>query len=188
MSVQHTDGLQGRSPQKPLQTTLGNHGTDPLAVVLVAPEPRPVREVGDKVCGVDGNESPRDSEYPEVPLLVHRLETLKESEDQGVGETRQQGQTQDNGLGEQHDPWAHPDSLQFLGRDTRLLQLVRSVDVRILARLASALGFLVENDGRTGFGHEEMNRLSATVEDKLNPEVPTPVEDCILVSIVVAVE
>jgi len=148
----------------------------------VTPEPGVVREVCNEVSQVDGNERPCDGESAEAPLLVHRLEALKESEDEGVRETRKKRQTQHDGLSDQHDPRAHPNGAELLEGDARLLQLVGAVDVRVLAGLTSALGLLVEDDSGTGFRHEEVDCLGAAVENKLDPEVPTPVEDCVGVS------
>jgi hypothetical protein len=55
----------------------------------------------------------------------------------------------------------------------------RSQIIRILAGFAPPLGFAVDKDGRSAFGHEEMDRLRGNAKDKLNPEVPIPAEICI---------
>ena len=148
-------------------------------MVGVAPEPRVVRKVRDEVCQVDRDERPSDSESAEAPLLVYGLKTLEECEDERIGETREQRQAQNDGLGDQHDPGTHPDGTELLERDTGCLQFVRTIDVGVLAGLAPSLGLLVEDDCCAGFWHEEVNGLGTAVEDKLNPEVPTPMQDCI---------
>lgn len=174
-----TNWLKRRGPEKPFETTFRDHGVPAVlsAMVGIAPEPGVVREVCDEIGQVDGNESPRDCESAKAPLLVHRLEALKESEYEGIGETGEQRQTQDNGLGDQHDPGTHPDGAELLEGNARGLQFVGAVDVGVLASLAPALGLLVEDDRCARFGHEEVDGLGAAVEHELDPEVPAPVEE-----------
>lgn len=169
--------LKGSGPQQPLQSAFREHSSGLVAVVVVAPKPWEVGKVGDEVGQVDRDEGPRHGERAKAPLLVHRLEALKESEDQGVRETGEERKTEHNRLGDQHDPRTHPDRPNLFDRDARLLQLVGSVDVGIFTSLASALGFLVQDNGRAALRHEKVDCLRATVEDQLDPEVPAPVEE-----------
>src|SRR5699024_261098 len=110
-------------------------------------------------------------------LLIDNRETLKESEDESVGETRKERQTQDDGLSQEHVEWSNPNLASFLKRNTRLFQLVGPIDVRILPSLATTLGFPIHQNRRTALRHEEDNGLSNTAEDELNPEKPFPRED-----------
>jgi len=121
--AEETYGLEWRRPQKPFEAALRDHGVAAvlLAVVRVAPEPRVVGEVGDEVGQVDGDKRPRDGQDAEVPLLVHGLEALEEGEDEGVGEAGEQGEAEHDGLGDQHDPGAHPDGAELFDGDSRRL-------------------------------------------------------------------
>lgn len=57
------------------------------------------------------------------------------------------------------------------------LELVGAVAVGVLARLASAPGLAVEQDGRAGLGdEEEVEDLNEAAEDQLDPEDPAPVQ------------
>lgn len=72
--------------------------------MVVPHEPRVVGEVCDEVGGVDRDEGPCDGEGAEVPLLVDDGEGFEESEDEGVGETGEEGQAEDDGFGDKHTP------------------------------------------------------------------------------------
>lgn len=55
--------------------------------------------------------------------------------------------------------------------------LVRAIDIGVLAGLAPALGFLVKEDRSAGLRNdEEVDSLDDTAEDKLSVEDPAPVE------------
>lgn len=100
-----------------------------------------------------------------------------ESEDESIRETREKRQAEDNGLADEHLERTKPDLARFLKRDTRGLEFIGSVDVGVLAGLATTLGLLVEEDGRTTLGHEEMDDLDNTTEDEHDPEEPLPCEE-----------
>jgi hypothetical protein len=175
--AEQADGFEGSGPKEPFQAALGKHAARLVAVVVVAPEPRVVGEVGDEVRQVDRDERPRHRQGAEAPLLVHGLEGLEESEDEGVGESGEQRETQHDRLGDQHDPRAHPDRSEFFERDSGGFQLIWAVDIWVFARLATAFCFFVEDDCCAALGHEEVDRLRAAVEDQLDPEVPAPVQE-----------
>ena len=178
--AKQADRFQWRQEQQPLEPALGRDRIVAVtrADLLVAPEPGEVREVGDGVGEVDGDEGPGLGEGAEAPtLLVHDGEALKEGEDKSVRETGQQRQAEDDGLAQQHVEGAKQDCASFLHRDAGLLQFVGAVDVGVLARLATLLGDLIHDDGGAGLGHKEDDKLDGTTEDELNPEEPAPAKD-----------
>ena len=146
--------------------------------MFISPEPWEICEVRDEVCQVDRNDSPGLTQDTETPaLLVHDGETLEESENQSIGETGEQGKTEDDGLSQEHMEGSNPNLSSFLQGNTGFLKLVGSVYVGVFTSLATTLGLTVKKDGGARFGHEEDDGLSDTTEDQLDPEEPFPAED-----------
>lgn len=178
--AEETNGFEWREPEKPFQTAFGGDGIVALGLtdVLIAYEPREVREIRDEVGDVNGDDSPGlTQDTPAPPLLVDDGEALEEGEDQSVGETGQERHGQDNGLADEHVERTDPNLASFMKRDTRLFQLVGAIDVGVLASLATSLGFLVHDDSGTAFGHEEHDELNNSSEHELDPEEPVPIEE-----------
>lgn len=178
--AEETNGFEGCEPEEPFQTAFGGDGIVALGLtdVFIAYEPREVGEVREEVGDVNGDDSPSlTQDTPTPSLLVDDGETLEEGEDQSVGETGQERHGQHNGLADEHVEGTDPNLAGFMERDTRLFQLVGAVDVRILASLATSLGFLVHDDGGTTFGHEEHDELDNSSEHELDPEEPVPIEE-----------
>lgn len=149
-----------------------------LAVVTITPEPGEVREVCEEVGKVDRNDRPGLSKSAEAPtLLVHDGETFEEGEDQSIGETGEEGQAEDDRLAHKHVEGSDPNLAGFFGRNTRLFQLVGSIDIGVFSTLTAALGFAIDQDGGTTLGHEEDDGLRHASEDELDPEEPLPIED-----------
>ncbi len=136
------------------------------------------REPGDEVADQDGDESKTYLNSIELILVsIEETEGLNEHEDQGVAETRQEGQREDNGLGQEHLEWSSPSNEDLFDRESLLerCDLVGTPDVFALG--ASLLCDFVHHDGRPGFGYEkEMSELDCASKDELNPDTPSPVE------------
>ena len=102
---------------------------------------------------------------------------MDEHKDQGVRESRQEGQSEDDGLGKEHSERTHPGQEYFFERKPFLERrdLVWAVDVWVFAGCASFLGDPVHQDGRSGFGDkDQMDNLHSATEDELDPNAPTP--------------
>lgn len=116
----------------------------------------------------------------EVPLAQDKSEAVETSEDKGVAEAAEQGEEGNDGLSDEEEvrpPHERQDVLHVEALEEATPDLVRTVDVRIFARLAPALGFLVEKHRGTGLRDgEEVDSLDDTAEDELSVEDPAPVE------------
>lgn len=179
--AEEADGFEEGEEQERLEAPLGGHGVGAvfLAQVVVAPEPRPVQEVGEEVAGVDGDEGPGHLQRAEAEVVWERDgEGFEEGEDQRVGESGEEGEEEDDGLADEHFEGAEPDLAGFFERDARRFELVGAVDVGVFAGFAAPLGFTVEEDGRARLGHEEVDGLHGDAEDELDPEIPLPGEVC----------
>lgn len=110
-----------------------------------------------------------------VPLLVYEGKGLDKHEDEGVGETGEQGEDEDDGLGEEHAEGTDPGRDDLLAREAIAEgdELVRTPDVGLGVLLAAALGDAVHHDGAARLGHgEEVHDLDEATEDKLDPDRP----------------
>lgn len=137
------------------------------------------RDPADKVADTDGDKCKTDLDGSEAPLLVNDGKRLNKHEDEGVGETREKRQSQDNGLGEEHLEWSTPSDQDLLGGEAipEWNKLVRTVDVCIDTRLAPLLGNVVHHDCTPSFGYDDqMKNLDESSKDELNPDTPSPVE------------
>mgnify|MGYP006900021351 CR=1 FL=1 len=133
----------------------------------------------DGVAHQDGDEGQAQLDGTEIPLFVDEGEGLDEHEDEGVAETAQQGQRQDDRLGDEHPERADPGDQDLLHGEALLEgdELVGAIDVGVLAALAPLLGDAVHQDGRPGLGDkQQVHNLHKRAEDELDPHVPAPVE------------
>jgi hypothetical protein len=151
------------------------------ALLFVAPDGRDEQRPCDHVTYTDGQESEADFEGLEVPLLVDEHEGLNEHEDQGVGETGQQGQDEHDGLGEEHLEGTDPGHEDLFGGEAVFEgdEFVGTPDVGFLAAVldgfgAALLGDAVQHDCCAGFGDgEEVDGLDEAAEDQLDPDAPS---------------
>ena len=82
-----------------------------------------------------------------MPLLQDKSEAVKTGEDKGIAEAAEQGEESDDRLSQEEEvgsPHEPQDVLHVEALEEATPDLIRAIDVGILARLASALGFLVE--------------------------------------------
>lgn len=134
----------------------------------------------EKVSNTDGDEGKTDLNGAEFPLPVHEAKGLDEHEDEGIRETREKRENQDNRLGEEHLEGADPGVHDLLGREPvgERNKLVGAPDVGV-ALFAFSLGDLVHHDGGTGLGHgEEVDGLDDDAEDELDPDGPSIKQQC----------
>jgi len=111
-----------------------------------------------------------------VPLLVDGGISLQESEDQSITESTQKRTEQHNGLRGEHDERPCPQSQYFLGAESifECSKFVRSINI-CLTFGTHLLGEFIQTDSRTCFrDYEEMEELSCSTKDQLNPADPFP--------------
>jgi hypothetical protein len=116
----------------------------------------------------------------ELPLLQNESKAVEAGEDKGVAEATEQGEETDDRLSDKEEV-RPPHELQYVLHVKALEEgapdLVRAIDVWVLARLAPALGFLVKEDRGAGLRNgEEVDSLDNAAEDELGVEDPTPVK------------
>ena len=145
--------------------------------MLVPDDPGDITGVRNDIANVDGDEGPGDLQSTKAPLLVHGLEALLEGKDEGVGKPRQQRAGQDNRFAHEHLVRADHGNGKLVEGDSGVLDLIGTVDVGVLPRLAASLGLLVHDYGGAALGHEEVEGLGSGSEDELDPEVPVPREE-----------
>jgi len=126
------------------------------------------------------DEAEADLRRGEVPLSKNKSEAVKAGEDEGIAEATEQGEESDDRLSKEEEvrpPHERQDVLHVEALEEGTSNLVRAIDVGVFAGLASALGFLVEEDRGTGLGNgEEVDSLDNSTEDELGVEDPAPVE------------
>ena len=145
-----------------------------LTFLDVAPDRRNEEQPSDHVTDTDTNEAQTDLDSGKVPLLVHKAVGLDEHEDQSVGETREERENQDDGLGQEHLEGAHPGDQDFLGGESLAEgnELVRTPEV--LALGAALLSNAVHHDGGSSLrDSEEVDELDGTSKDELDPDRPS---------------
>lgn len=145
---QKTEGQGRGSPQQEVHAgfVLGVLVVGVLLALLAGHgERRQEDQVAGEVADTDGDERETDLRGAEVPLVEDDREGLDEHEDEGVGETGQQRQSQDNGLSQEHaeGPEHGVDQLAPGEALAEGLDLVGAVDVGVLAGLSAALGDFV---------------------------------------------
>ena len=104
---------------------------------------------------------------------------MDEHEDQSVRESGQEGQGEDDGLGQEHFEWTHPGQEDFFERKPVLERgnFVGAIDVRVLAGCTSLLCDSVHQDGGSSFrDKDQVDKLHRTTKDELNPDAPLPCE------------
>ena len=108
----------------------------------------------------------------ETPLLVYGLETLQESEYEGVAEAADCRQPRNDGLGKQHIERSRPRLQDIPPTKFKPVNLVRAVDV-FDPSLPSFLGLSIQYNGGPGLRHEQkVDELGSTTRNELNPEDP----------------
>lgn len=115
----------------------------------------------------------------EVPLAQDERKAVKSGEDESVAEATEQRQESDDGLSQQKligSPHQSQDVFAVETLPEVAPDLSRAIDVRLLAGLAAALGFAVEEDSGASFrDDDQMGELNDSTEDKLGVEDPAPV-------------
>ena len=124
------------------------------------------------------DEAETDLRRGEVPFLENKSEAVKTGEDEGIAEATEEREESDNRLGQEEEvrpPHERQDAPPAEALEEGTSDLVRTVDVRIPARLASTLSFLVEQDRSTCLGNgEEVDGLDDSAEHQLSVEHPVP--------------
>ena len=141
-----------------------------FAVLLVSPDGWDEHEVGDQVANQDWDERETLGNGAEVILCVYERKGLDEHEDEGVTETGEQGQGEDDGFGEEHFEGADPgDDDLFEGKSLlKWRDFVGPVEVGVCTVLASLLGDPVHHYRYSGLGDEDkMSELNGAAEDQL---------------------
>ena len=151
-----------------------------LAIALVALDGRDEDEPGEEIPDKDGQKGETDIDLVEMPLLVDEGEGLDEHKDKGIGETGQEGEDKDDGLGKKHLEGSEPSGDDFFRIEAFLEtdHLIWAVDVGLDTVLAALLGNLVHHDCRSGFwDSDEVDQLHKPAKDELNPDRPAPIEE-----------
>lgn len=146
-----------------------------LSLLDVTLDGRDEYDPGKQVTDTNGAESKTDLDGIKVPLLVHESEGLDEHEDEGIGETRQERQDQDDGLSEEHLEGSHPCLEDLLDREALAEgdKLIGTPDVEAGVLLAPALRNAVHHDSGASLGNgEEVDELNDATEDELHPNSP----------------
>ena len=105
-----------------------------------------------------------------VVLGVDDGEGLDEHEDEGITESGEEGEGEDNGFGEEHLEGADPGDEDLFERESLLERrdFVGPVEVGVCAVLASLLSNPVHHDGGSGLWDEDkMSELNGAAEDQL---------------------
>jgi len=133
-------------------------------------------------CGGDDlrDEGEADLRRGEVPPSKNKGEAVETGEDEGIAESAEQGEEGNDGLGQEElvrSPHELENVLGVEALEEAAPDLVGTIDVQVLTRLAAASGFMIEKDGGTSLGDdEEVDNLDDDTEDELSVEDPAPVE------------
>lgn len=141
-----------------------------FAVFLVSPDGWDEQEVGDQVAHQNWDERETLGDSAPVILGVDEGERLDEHEDEGVAESGEEGEGEDNGFSEKHLEGTDPGDDDLFERESLLerCDLIGPVEVGSCAVLASLLGDPVHHDGGSGLGDEdEVSKLNGAAEDQL---------------------
>ena len=76
------------------------------ANLALVEEARDEDGVSQQVTNADWQESKADLDRSKVPLSIDEFERFEEDEDEHVGETREEGEAEDDGFPEEHLEWA----------------------------------------------------------------------------------
>ena len=106
-----------------------------------------------------------------IVVGVDEREGLNKHEDEGVTESGEEGESEDDGFGEEHLERTEPGEDDLFEGEPLLkgCDFVGPVYVGVCAVLASLLGDPIHHDGSSGLGDEnKMNKLNNAAKDQLN--------------------
>lgn len=179
-----TDGQARRRVEKPFQTRLILSSLTVrvfLAFANVALDSRDEGHPGNDVANTNAAESKANLRCAEAPSCVHNAERLDEHEDEGIGESGEERQHQDDGLRDEHLEGSNEVNCKFLAREALLERdnLLRAPYV--FTGLPPPLGSAIHKNGGSGLrDKDQVNELDRAAKDELNPDRPAPAADILL--------
>ena len=140
----------------------------------MSPDYRKIRAPGTPISDEQSEQSETKLGWCENPAILEDISVrLEEAEDQRIAEAREERQEADDRLCQQHFVRSEHEFEHLIAAN--LFVLGRSLDVFIA--LAYLLRPLVEHDGRACLWNEkEVYQLDNEAKNKLDPEVPAPME------------